>query len=82
MRTMTAAAIMIATLAAPASAQPNKASGAQEGTLTPMQMIEEGRKRDRAAADRDYEKRAKIPDGSTAYDPWRGVRRAPGEKQR
>ena len=82
MRTITAAALMIATLAAPAYAQKKDAGAPQEGQLTPMQMIEQGKRRDRLDADRQYEKRAKIPAASTTYDPWRGVRPSGGEKQR
>lgn len=84
MRTITAAAvIVIAALTAPAYAQMEKAGGKeQEGKLTPMQMIDEARRRELQDADRQYEKRAKIPEASTTYDPWRGVRPSAGEKQR
>jgi hypothetical protein len=81
MRTITAAAIMIAMLAAPAHAQKKDAGAPQEGTLTPMQMIEQGKRQERLDADRQYEKRAKIPEASTTYDPWRGVRPSTGEKR-
>lgn len=77
------AALMIAALAAPAYAQSKNASGMQqEGTLTPMQQIEQDRRERLKDADRQYDKRAKIPDGSTTYDPWRGVRPSEGEKRR
>ena len=84
MRTITAAAmIMIAASAAPAYAQKNKAGGnQQEGTLTPMQQIEQDRRERLKAVDREYEKRAKLPEASTTYDPWRGVRPSDGEKKR
>ena len=81
MRTITAAALMIATLAAPAYAQKKDAGGQEEGKLTPMQMIEQGKRQERLDADRQYDKRAKIPEASTSYDPWRGVRPSPGEKR-
>jgi hypothetical protein len=82
MRTIAATAIMIAIVTAPAYAQKNKAAGnQQEGTLTPMQQIEQDRRQRLKDADREYEKRSKIPESSTTYDPWRGVRPSTIEKR-
>ena len=79
MRTITAAAIVIAMLASPAYAQQNKAAGnQQEGGSTPMQQIEQDRRERMKDADRQYDKRMKAPEASTSYDPWRGVRPSVG----
>ena len=81
MRTITAT-IMVATLATPGYAQQNKAAGnIQEGSLTPMQQIEQDRRQRMKEADQQYDKRAKLPEASGGYDPWRGVRPSSGEKR-
>ena len=83
MKTISAAAIVIAMLAAPAYAQKKNASGmTQDGTLTPMQQIEQDRRERMKDADRQYDKRVTVPEASTSYDPWRGVRPTEGEKKR
>ena len=85
MRTFTVAAAMIVLLAGPAYSQGRSSQGAggqHEGTKTPMQLIDEQKQRELAEVERQYERRAKRPDGDTKNDPWRTMRSVDSPQQK
>ena len=86
MRTFTVAAAMaVVLLAGPAYSQGRSSQGAggqQEGTKTPMQLIEEQKQRELAEVERQYERRTKRPDADAKSDPWRTMRSVDSPQQK